>query len=120
VHAGWTEMRVESEPEPGTIDRSSNRSIALDPNHQGQLRSLVDVGKGWQFDSTLRYVAPITNQKVPGYTELDLRLAWRPTAMWEFSVDGQNLLHAHHVEFNPPGTSREIGRSVFGKAAWHF
>jgi iron complex outermembrane receptor protein len=120
LHAGWTEMRVGSEPEPGTIDRSSNRSIALDPNHQGQLRSLVDLGQGWQFDSTLRYVAPIANQEVPGYTEMDLRLAWRPTAMWEFSIDGQNLLHAHHVEFNPPGTSREIGRSVFGKAAWHF
>jgi hypothetical protein len=57
---------------------------------------------------------------VPGYTEMDQRLAWRPLPAWEFSLNGQNLLHSYHVEFNPPGSRREIGRSIFAKAAWHF
>jgi iron complex outermembrane receptor protein len=68
----------------------------------------------------LRYVAPIKYQSVPGYTELDLRLGWRPTMGWELSLLGQNLLHAQHAEFNTPGARRELQRSVYGKASWHF
>jgi iron complex outermembrane receptor protein len=120
LRAGWTEMRVSSEPELGSTVRTGNRNIALDPNHQAQLRSLLDLSKTWQFDTTLRYVGPITNQEVPGYTELDQRLGWRPVPAWEFSLDGQNLLHTQHAEFNPPGSRREIERSIFAKAAWRF
>jgi len=120
LHGGWTEMRVGSSPEPGSTDRVANRSIALDPNHQVQLRSLLDLSAQWQFDTDLRYVGPIANQRVPGYTEMDQRLAWRPVPAWEFSLNGQNLLHDYHAEFNPPGSRREIGRSIFGKAAWRF
>ncbi len=120
LHAGWTEMRVHTEPEPGSRDRAANRSIALDPNHQVQLRSLLDLANNWSLDSTLRYVGPIGNQRVPGYTEIDLHLAWRPMPAWELSLNGQNLLHDYHVEFDPPGSRREIGRSIFAKAAWHF
>ena len=69
---------------------------------------------------TVRYVGPITNQGVPGYAEMDLRLGWQPDPAWEFSVVGQNLLHAHHPEFNPPGSRREIQRSVYGKTSWRF
>jgi len=120
LHAGWTEMRVSSEPQAGTADRSGNRGIALDPNHQGQLRSLLDLSARWKFDTTLRYVGPITNQGVPGYTEMDLRLGWQPVPAWEFSIGGQNLLHNYHVEFDPVASRREISRSIFGKAAWRF
>jgi iron complex outermembrane receptor protein len=120
LRAGYTELRVSSQPQPGSPDRSSSRSIAADPNHQFSLHSLLDLSASWDFDSTLRYVGPITNQSVPGYTELDLRLGWRPAPRWELSLDGQNLLHNHHAEFNPPGSRREIERSVSTKASWRF
>ena len=120
LRAGYTEMRVTSEPQPGSIDRTTNRSISLDPNHQVQLRSFWDLAANWEADATLRYVSAIGNQAVPAYTELNLRLGWRPTAAWELSVDGLNLLHAHHPEFNPPGSRREIQRSIYGKATWRF
>ena len=120
LRAGWTEMRVNSEPEPGSIDRVTGQSIALDPNHQGQLRSMFDLAAQWQLDAALRYVGPITNREVPGYTEGDLRIGWKPLPGWELSVDGQNLLHSHHAEFGPAGSRREIGRSVFTKVEWHF
>jgi iron complex outermembrane receptor protein len=120
LRAGWTELRVRSEPQPGNVDRATRDSIARDPNHQAVLRSLLNLSAAWECDAALRYVAPINTQSVPGYTEADLRLGWRPTAAWEFSVQGQNLLHPHHPEFNTPGARRELQRAVYGKASWRF
>jgi iron complex outermembrane receptor protein len=120
LHAGYTEMRVRSEPQPGSVDRTGNRNIALDPNHQFSLRSLWELSAAWELDATGRYVGPISNQRVPGYSELDLRLGWHPHPAWELSLVGQNLLHAHHAEFNAPGSRREIDRSFYGKLTWRF
>jgi iron complex outermembrane receptor protein len=120
LRSGYTELRVTSEPQPGTIDRVSNRSISLDPNHQAYVRSFWDVTSSIEADTTLRYVSAIGNQSLPAYTEMDLRLGWQPTATWELSIVGQNLLHNHHPEFNTPGSRREIQRSVYGKATWRF
>jgi iron complex outermembrane receptor protein len=60
---------------------------------------------------------------VSSYVELDLRLGWMPIKNLEFSITGQNLLHAHHPEFNPSflQTQRaEVERSVYGKITWRF
>ncbi len=120
LRAGWTELRVRSEPQPGNLDRSARDSVARDPNHQVLLRSLLDLSAKWECDATLRYVAPINLQAVPGYTEADLRLGWRPTPAWELSLLGQNLLHSHHPEFNTPGARRELQHALYGKASWRF
>ncbi len=120
LHAGYTELRVTSEPQVGSIDRTTNRSISLDPNHKAQLRSFWDIHKNWEFDTTVRYVAPIGYQQVPGYVESDARLGWDIAPAWNLSVVGQNLLHNHHAEFNPPGSRREIERSVYAKTTWRF
>jgi iron complex outermembrane recepter protein len=120
LRLGYTEMRVRSEPQPGTLDRSGNRSIAYDPNHQAQLRSIWDLTPTWDFEAALRYVSQISNQEVPAYTELNLQTSWRPNAAWEFSLVGENLLHSEHPEFNAPGARREIPRSIFGKTSWRF
>ncbi len=120
LRAGWTEMRVRSEPQPGNLDRAARDSVARDPNHQVFLRSLLNLSATWECDATVRYVAPINLQSVPGYAEADLRLGWQPTPAWELSLLGQNLLHSHHPEFNIPGARRELQRAIFGKASWRF
>ncbi len=120
LRAGYTELRVHSEPNPGTIDRSTRDSIGRDPNHQFSLHSLFDLSAHWECDADLRYVGPIANQNLPGYSEADVRLGWRPAPVWELSLNGQNLLHSHHAEFNRPGARREIQRGVFAKATWSF
>jgi iron complex outermembrane receptor protein len=120
LRLGYTEMRVRSEPQPGTLDRSGNRSIAYDPNHQAQLRSMWDLTDRWNFEAALRYVSSISNLVLPGYTELNLQTSWRPNVAWEFSLSGDNLLHSEHAEFNAPGARREIPRSVFGKTTFRF
>lgn len=120
LRAGWTELRVRSEPQPGIADRATRASITRDPNHQVVFRSLLDLSAKWDCDATLRYIAPIKTQMVPGYTEADLRLGWRPTAAWELSLLAQNLLHDHHPEFNTPGARRELQRALYLKASWRF
>lgn len=37
--------------------------------------------------------------EVPAYYELNLRFGWHVTRAWEFSVNGNNLLHARHTEY---------------------
>lgn len=120
LHAGYTELRVESEPQPGSADRPIDRTIAHDPKRQLLLRSFWDISAKWELDSDLRYIGPINNQRVPGYTELDVHLGWSPTAAWEFALVGQNLLHKQHPEFNTPGSRREIQRAAYAKASWRF
>jgi iron complex outermembrane receptor protein len=65
-------------------------------------------------------VARIVNDVVPGYDEVDLRLAWRPLEQLEIAFLGENLLHDHHAEFSPLASRREIERSIFGKVTWGF
>lgn len=120
LHVGYNELRVHSEPEPGIPARATDRTVAHDPNHQLLVRSLLNLTAHWELNTTLRYVGRIANQLVPGYTEMDVQLGWRPVPDWELSVDGQNLLHARHSEFNIPGSRREIGRSIYGQATWRF
>lgn len=120
LRAGYTELRVSSEPKPETSDRNAGASIARDPNRQFSVRSQFDLSAKWELDADLRYVGPIRNQEVSGYAEMDLHLGWRPAPAWEFSLVGQNLLHSHHAEFNPPGSRQEIPRSVYEKTSWHF
>ena len=117
---GYTELRVHSEPQGGSIDRSTRDSIARDPNHQLSLRSLLEVSDHWELDADARYVSAIQYQRLPGYAEAGLRLGWRPTSVWEVSVSGENLLHDHHAEFNNPATRREIPRSAYVKVTCTF
>lgn len=92
------------------------------PEHKFGLRSTVDLGSHWEWDTGLRYVGALKSVSVPDYVELDLRLAWKPTANWEVALVGQNLLHEKHLE-SPRGLSpllSEVPRSVYGKVTWKF
>jgi iron complex outermembrane recepter protein len=120
LRGGYTEMRVHSEAEPHSGARGTRDAIARDPNHQFRLRSQWDISSAWECDGTLRYASPIGSQNLPGYTELDLRIGWSRNERWEISLVGQNLLHAHHPEFNGIGSRREIQRGVYAKASCRF
>jgi iron complex outermembrane receptor protein len=122
LHGGYTELRVHFDHKPGSTDTNPGTSEAHDPKHLWSLRSSLDVSD-WQLDATYRHASRIDNQDVPGYGELDLRLAWQRLATLEISVVGQNLLHDHHVEFGTntamlSSTRKAIERGVYGKVLW--
>lgn len=103
-------------------DLNNGRGEGNDPQHQFLLQSMVNLPGNLELDSLLRYVDNL-NQRgplVPSYVTLDLRLGWRPTPNWEFSIIGQNLLQKRHAEFGAAATRQQIPRSVFGKLTWRF
>ena len=107
-----------------------NRGEFLDgatPRHQFGVRSFLDLPAGFQLDGQLRSLSAIrrlppvvTGEGIEGYTELDLRLAWRGWRRMEISLNGRNLLHGHHPEFGAPAQRGELERAMYTKVAWGF
>jgi len=110
------------------LDLNRGRFIAdATPRNQFGLRSLLDVTKRLQVDGQFRYMSAIRNNPlsptpsgVPGYSELDLRVAYQLWQNVQIAVVGQNLLHAHHPEFGLENQRGEMERSVYGKVSCHF
>lgn len=126
-HAGYDFIQEHIHVRPGETDFTHGLNETADPQHQFSIRSSMDLPQNIEFDTGLRWVDTLdtdngpTAGKVPSYFELDARLAWHPTKDVEISVVGQNLVHDQHPEYGfPSPTNVEIGRSVYGKIAWHF
>lgn len=107
-----------------------NNGVLLDgatPRHQFGLRSSLDLPARFQVDGHFRHLSAVRHMPVdadgdgvPGYSELNLRVAWLGWRQAEISVIGQNLLHAHHPEFGAPGSRGEIERAIYARLAWGF
>lgn len=93
------------------------------PAHQISLRSSWDLPHNCEFDCWVRYVSEINQGKVPEYTTMDLRFAWKPTKHIEFSIVGQNLFEPSHLEINSEivaVSNIEIERSIYAQCAIRF
>lgn len=104
------------------IDISSDSTLGLDPTHQYSMRSLLNVNPQWDFDFTFRRSSSLPFG-IPAYSELDARVAWRPSRALEVAIAGSNLLHGSHQE----GVSNyleilptRIQRSVYAQLRWAF
>lgn len=100
-------------------DRAENNS----PDHQAMVRSVLNLPRNFEFDTTMLFVGRLQGQHVPGYSRLDLRLGWRLKERLEFSVGGQNLLDRRHFEFglfSQGLVPAEIRRSFYGRVTWRF
>lgn len=70
-----------------------------------------------------RYVDGRRRIQVSDYTELDARLAWKPTPNCEIAVISRSLLHAHHQEAAPPAISPkdvEVDRAIYARLTLRF
>lgn len=112
--------------------RNFSSENGYNPQHQLSFRSSFQPAETIDLDFWYRYVddlplnplaTSVVREKVPGYSTMDARLAWRPINGLEVSITGQNLLEGRHVEFeqealSPPRTS--VPRSVYFKLDWRF
>ena len=94
------------------------------PQNQFMLRSLIDLPYDLEFDSTFRYVDKLPSIDVDDYFNLDLRVGWRPCKNWEFSIVGQNLIDAQHLQYVGQDfvgfVPVEIQRGVYGKVMYRW
>jgi iron complex outermembrane receptor protein len=113
VHASYTGQEVSITRDPGSRDVGGGTSESNDPPHLFALRSAFDLARQIELDIRLRSTASLPNPPVPGFTELAVRLGWKPIPALELALVGDDLLHASHPEFNPTARGfEEFERSI--------
>jgi iron complex outermembrane recepter protein len=119
LRGGYTFLKKDLSVAPGSNDLNRGTAESNDPEHQLLVQSSADLPGGLALDAVMRAVDELPDPRLPGYVDLDLRLAWSPAERLEISVVGQNLLHGEHAEFIPSSPSpRKIERGVYGKITW--
>jgi iron complex outermembrane recepter protein len=122
LSAGSTLLSEHLKLEPGSTDPVgvNNPTLRNDPDYQWMVRSSMDVSKTIELDVSLRGVAALPNPVVPAYSEMDIRLGWRPTSRLALSLNGRDLLHDSHPEFGDPSSRSEIRRRASCDVRWSF
>jgi iron complex outermembrane recepter protein len=122
ISAGYGWLRVNLRTDDDSGDTVAENEAGFSPIHQAQLRSYLDLSRGWSFDSELYYVDELPDMGVPAYTRLDLRLGWQSNANWEFSFSVENSLDDQHLEFGPRTdiVPSEIPRQFFAQVIWRY
>jgi iron complex outermembrane receptor protein len=119
LRGGYTFLKKKLSVAPGSNDLNGASAESNDPEHQFLMQSSADLPGRVSLDAVVRAVDELPDPRVPGYVDLDLRLAWSPNDRLELSVTGQNLFHGEHAEFTPASPSpRRIERGVYGKLTW--
>lgn len=92
------------------------------PRHQLDIASTYNLVRALSLNTSVSFVDRRPSMAVPGFTQVDTRLVWRPKEPVELSLGAKNLFNKEHVEFisSQGGVSTVLGRSVFGKVAWHY
>jgi iron complex outermembrane receptor protein len=97
-------------------------AIWATPAHVVSARSAWDVTRRWSFDSSLYTASQITQQAIPAYARVDVRIARKLGEGSEFSCGVQNLFDERHLEFRSEDNliSSYMRRNAFAKMVWRF
>jgi iron complex outermembrane receptor protein len=111
---GLLELQQDLRPKAGSLDTGAPAALGNDPRHTFKARSYYRVSDTIDFDLSYRYVSALRYlTTVPGYHELDARLAWRIHDRFELALVGTSLLHASHFEFDEHGFPAPIPRAGY-------
>jgi iron complex outermembrane receptor protein len=121
---GYSFLQMHLHTESMSLDTTSVADAeGSNPGHQAQLRSHVELWRGFAWDANAYFVGRLPAQMVASYTRLDTQLTWRLRESVGLSLVGQNLLRDHHVEFNDAFqsvNSSQVKRSAYAKLTWQF
>jgi iron complex outermembrane receptor protein len=127
LSAGAEWMRKDLRYRPGSSNLLGVQIAGDDPKYQAEIGSMMNLGRGVTLDLNLRDVGALPNPASPSYAELDGRIAWAATPRLEVSLNGENLLHDHHLEFGSTASNVQLGamgvetdRSVYLTTRWRF
>lgn len=93
-------LRVQMTRDPGSADVSQEKRYeGLNPRHQVELQSSLDLPKGVVVDWMLRYASELRAEPVPAYATSDVRVGWAPNPRIELALVGQDLHESEHLEW---------------------
>jgi iron complex outermembrane receptor protein len=101
---------------------SSTEAVnASSPSWQWHTASRLTLSRNIEADATFYRVGEVVAAGVPTYSRLDLRLGWT-RGPFGFSVTGQNLLHADHLEFDVIDAlvGSRVPRRATARLTWTF
>lgn len=98
VHGSYSYLSSFSYAVAGSLDPRLYLS-GTEPRHQLKVRSLLNLGRNWEWDNTYIGVAGVSQVSLPSRNHLDSRLGYRPNRGMELSLTAQNLLNQRQVEF---------------------
>ena len=121
---GYSFLQMHLHTDPTSLDTTSVVDAeGSNPRHQAQLRSHLELWRGFAWDASAYFVGRLPAQAVASYTRLDTQLTWRLRESVGLSLVGQNLLRDHHVEFNDAFqsvNSSQVKRSAYAKVTLQF
>jgi iron complex outermembrane receptor protein len=121
---GYSFFKMNLHTQATSLDSTSvSDTQGSTPDHQAQLRSHMELSRGFSWDANAYFVERLPAQFVPSYTRLDTQLSWRLAERIELNLVGQNLLRDHHEEFNDllqSVNSSLAKRSAYVKLTWQF
>lgn len=136
IRLAYSFLTIKLHTKAGSTDTTSiTTGESSSPKQQVSLRSSMTLLSNVELDVWGRYNSPLKHRNagalVPGtqapaaYTELDIKLGWKPRENIELAITGQNLLHARHMEFIQETSVQLIRptsavRSVYGKVTLQF
>ncbi len=120
ISPGFTALHEQLRFKPGSAGILGTTQAGDDPSSHADLASSMDLSHHLSLDATLRYVGALPDPSLPHYYELNGRLGWRATQSLELSINGLNLLHAHHYEYPTSQGGEGIYRSVMAQARLRF
>ena len=118
--ANYSYLQIEVSRKPGSADVSQERRYeGLAPHHQVQIRSSLDLPRGFEFDWFLRYTSELTAGPVPAYTTSNARLSWQAAPRLEVALVGQDLHQPRHLEWpSGAGANVQVQRSGYVSVTW--
>lgn len=121
---GYAFEAIHMHADPASQDTTS-AAIAegSSPRHSAQLRSRVELPRGFEWDASAYFVDRLNSGNIPSYTRLDAQLSWKWTEQGTISLVGQNLLQDQHFEFQDPTHSiiaNQVKRSAYAVIRWRF
>jgi iron complex outermembrane receptor protein len=120
VEAAVTRFTADIDRDPASVS-STEAFNAGSPKLQLRTSSRLTLPGRIEVDANLFRVGELVSAAAPAYTRLDLRLGWGYGPL-DFSVVGQNLLDADHLEFDriDGRVGSRIPRSATGRLTWTF
>jgi iron complex outermembrane recepter protein len=120
VEAAVTRLTAHIEGDLASI--SSTEAInGSSPTWQWHTASRLTLARNVDADATFYRVGAVIAAAAPAYHRLDLRLGWTRGPLG-FSVAGQNLLHADHLEFDriDAFVGSRVPRRATARMTWTF